>query len=294
MTLRILAFGRTGQVAAELRRLAGPGLAIEALGRDRADLADPAACAAAVERAQADAVINAAAWTAVDRAEAEEAAAHVVNAEAPGAMARACAARGLPFLHVSTDYVFDGSGDAPRGEDAPVAPLNAYGRTKLAGERAVAAAGGPHVVLRTSWVFAGHGSNFVATMLRLGAARPRLTVVDDQIGGPTPADAIAAALVAVARAFAEGRGRSGVYHFAGAPDASWRGLADAVFDAAAAGGGPRPEVAPIRTADWPTPAARPLNSRLDCARIARDYGLARPDWRAALGPVLAELKGAAP
>jgi dTDP-4-dehydrorhamnose reductase len=288
---RLLVFGRTGQVATELVRLAGPGLAVEALGRDRADLSDPAACAAAVDRAEVDAVVNAAAWTAVDRAEAEEAAAHVVNAAAPGAMAMACAARRLPFLHVSTDYVFDGSGDAPRAEDAPVAPLNAYGRSKLAGERAVAAAGGPHVVLRTSWVFAGHGSNFVATMLRLGATRPRLSVVDDQIGGPTPAGAIAAALVAVARAFADGRGRSGTYHFAGAPDASWRGFAEAAFEAA---GGPRPDVAPIRTADWPTPAARPLNSRLDCAKIMRDYGVPRPDWRAALGPVVAELKGAAP
>jgi dTDP-4-dehydrorhamnose reductase len=294
MTLRLLVFGSTGQVATELRRLAGPGLAVEALGRDRADLSDPAACAAAVDRAEADAVVNAAAWTAVDRAEGEEAAAHVVNAAAPGAMALACAARRLPFLHVSTDYVFDGSGEAARAEDAPAAPLNAYGRTKLAGERAVAAAGGPHVVLRTSWVFAGHGSNFVATMLRLGATRPRLTVVDDQIGGPTPAAAIAATLVAVARAFAEGRGRSGIYHFAGAPDVSWRGFAEAVFEAAAAGErGPRPEVAPIRSADWPTPAARPLNARLDCAKIARDYGVARPDWRAALGRAVTELKGGA-
>jgi dTDP-4-dehydrorhamnose reductase len=291
VTLRLLVFGRTGQVATELLRLAGPGLAVEALGRDRADLSEPNACAAAIDRAEADVVVNAAAWTAVDRAEVEEDAAHVVNAAAPGAIALACAARRMPFLHVSTDYVFDGSGETPRAEDAPVAPLNAYGRSKLAGERAVAAAGGQHVVLRTSWVFAGHGSNFVATMLRVGATRSRLTVVDDQVGGPTPAAAIAAALVAIARAFGEGRGRSGIYHFAGAPDASWRGFAEAVFDAA---GGPRPEVAAIRTADWPTPAARPLNSRLDCARIAQDYGVGRPDWRAALGPAVAELKGAAP
>lgn len=294
MTLRLLVFGRTGQVATELLRLAGPGLAVEALGREQADLSDPAACAAAVDRAQADAVVNAAAWTAVDRAEAEEAAAHVVNAAAPGAMALACAARGLPFLHVSTDYVFDGVSDAPRAEDAPVGPLNAYGRSKLAGERAVAAAGGPHVILRTSWVFAGHGANFVAMMLRLGATRPRLTVVDDQVGGPTPAAAVAAALAAIAQAFAEGRGRSGVYHFAGAPELSRRGFAEAVFDAAVARGGARPEVTAIRTADWPTPAARPLNARLDCAKIARDYGLARPDWRTALGPAVAELTGGAP
>lgn len=288
--LRLLVIGRTGQVAVELQRLAGPDLAIEALGRDRADLSDPAACAAAVAAAKADAVINAAAWTAVDRAEVDEAAAHVVNAEAPGAMARACAARGLPFLHLSTDYVFDGSGGRPWREDDVVAPLNAYGRSKLAGERAVAAAGGPHIVLRTSLVFAGHGTNFVATMLRLGAAQRRLTVVDDQIGGPTPATAVAKALVAVARAFVEGRGVSGVFHFTGAPDVSWRRFAEAVFEAA---GDPRPEVAPISTADWPTPAARPLNARLDCAKFARRYGIGRPDWRAALAPAVAALRGEA-
>jgi dTDP-4-dehydrorhamnose reductase len=292
VSLSLLVFGTTGQVATELRRLSGAGLAVEALGRDRADLSDPAACAAAVAATTADVVINAAAWTAVDRAETEEAAAHVVNAEAPGAMARAAAARGLPFLHVSTDYVFDGSGETPRTEDAPTGPLGAYGRTKLAGERAVAEAGGPHAILRTAWVFAGHGQNFVRTMLRVGATRPRLTVVDDQRGGPTPAPAIAAALVTMARAFHEGRGASGVYHFAGAPTVSWREFAEAIF--AAAPWMTAPEVAPIRSEDWPTPAARPRNSALDCARIARDYGIAQPDWRQALGPVLAELKETGP
>jgi len=287
--LRLLVFGRSGQVAVELGRLAGPGLALHALSRAEADLAEPASCAAAVAACDADAVINAAAWTAVDRAEAEEAAAHAVNAAAPGAMARAAAARGLPFLHVSTDYVFDGAGTQARDEDAPVAPLNAYGRTKLAGERAVAAAGGPHAILRTSWVFAGHGQNFVRSMLRAGAARPQLSVVADQIGGPTPAAAIAAALVTMARAFHAGWGTSGVYHFAGAPDASWHGFAEAIF-AAADWLPARPALVGIRSEDWPTPAARPRNSRLDCGRIARDYGIARPDWRAALGPVLAELR----
>jgi len=287
--LRLLVFGRTGQVAVELARLAGPGLAVRTLPRTEADLADPAACAAAVAASDADVVINAAAWTAVDRAEAAEDAARVVNAEAPGAIARACAARGLPFLQLSTDYVFDGSGSGARDENAPVAPLNAYGRTKLASERAVVAAGGPHAVLRTSWVFAGHGTNFVRTMLRAGATRPQPSVVADQIGGPTPAAAIAAALVDIARAFHAGHGVSGVYHFAGAPNASWRDFAEAIF--AESGWLPvRPAVAEISGADWPTPAARPCNSRLDCRRIARDYGIARPDWRAALGPVLAELR----
>ncbi len=292
MTLKLLVFGRTGQVATELRRLSGPDLAIEALGRDAADLSDPDRCAAAVAATDADAVINAAAYTAVDRAEQEEALATRVNGDAPGAMARAAAARGLPFLHVSTDYVFDGSGDRPWREDDPVAPLGAYGRSKLAGERAVAAAGGAHVILRTAWVFAGHGANFVRTMLRVGATRERLTVVDDQRGGPTAAADIAAALVAIARAFAAGRGVSGVFHFAGAPTVTWRGFAEEIFrqaDWIAA-----PEVAPISTKDWtkdrPAAAARPSNSALDCAKIAQAYGIAQPAWREALATAIGELK----
>ena len=298
--MRLLVFGRTGQVATELLRLAGPDLAVSALGRAEADLADPEACAAAVRRAAgggangrpnggtADVVINAAAYTAVDRAEAEEALATRVNGEAPGAMARAAAACGLPFLHVSTDYVFDGGKAGPWVEDDPPAPLSAYGRSKLAGERAVAAAGGPHAILRTSWVHAGHGGNFVRTMLKAGASRPRLTVVDDQHGGPTAAADIAAALVAIARAFAGARGVRGIFHFCGTPATSWHGFAREIFGQARWLA--TPEIAPIRTADWPTPAVRPRNSVLDCTKIRAAYGIAQPDWRASLGPVLAELK----
>jgi dTDP-4-dehydrorhamnose reductase len=288
VTLRALVFGHDGQVATELRALNGAGLAVTALTRAQADLSDPAACAAAVAEAQADVVINAAAYTAVDRAESEERLATVVNAEAPGAMARAAAARGLPFLHVSTDYVFDGSGDRPWREDDPVAPLGAYGRSKLAGERMVAAAGGVHAILRTSWVFSAHGTNFLRTMLRVGAGRDRLTVVDDQRGGPTPAADIAEALAAMARAFAAGRGVTGVFHFSGAPDVSWAEFAREIF--ARADWIAAPEVAPIRSEDWPTPAARPRNSTLDCARIAEIYKIARPDWRAGLDSCLAALR----
>jgi dTDP-4-dehydrorhamnose reductase len=211
-----------------------------------------------------------------------------INGAAPGAMAQAAAACGLPFLHVSTDYVFDGRKEGPWVEDDPPAPLSAYGRSKLAGERAVAAAGGPHLILRTAWVHAGHGQNFVRTMLKAGAGRPRLTVVDDQHGGPTAAADIAAALVAVARAFAAGRGVSGIFHFCGAPATTWYGFAREIF--AQASWMAAPEIAPIRTADWPTPAARPRNSVLDCGRIGAAYGIAQPDWRASLGPVLAELR----
>lgn len=289
--MKLLVIGATGQVATELRRLACDDLSVTALGRAEADLTDPDACAARIMAADADAVVNAAAYTAVDKAEEEEDVARLVNAAAPGAMAGAAAARGLPFLHVSTDYVFDGSGDLPWPEDASTGPLGAYGRTKLEGERLVAAAGGPHAILRTAWVFSAHGANFVRTMLRVGAARDRLTVVDDQRGGPTAAADIAAALVAIARAFADGRGRSGVFHFTGAPTVSWCGFAREIF--ARADWIAAPEVVPIATEDWPTPAVRPRNSALDCRRIREAYGIEQPDWRVALDAVLAELKDSA-
>ena len=294
MSLRLLVFGRTGQVATELRRLAGPGLEVRALGRAEADLADPQACAAALRAAAdggaADAVINAAAYTAVDKAETEEALATRVNGEAPGAMARAAAERNIPFLHISTDYVFDGAKDGPWAEDDPPAPLGAYGRSKLAGERAIAEAGGPHVILRTAWVHAGHGQNFVRTMLRAGASRAgaggRLTVVDDQWGGPTPAPAIAAALVSMAGKLAAGRGATGIFHLCGTPATSWCGFARAIF---AATGWPRiPQVTAISSEQWPTPARRPKNSVLDCHKIAESYAIPQPRWQGFLPEIVGE------
>lgn len=282
--LRILVFGRTGQVARELARRCPAGVRLRLLGRDEADLADPAACAAAVSGAGVDAVINAAAWTAVDRAEAEEAAATVVNGAAPAAMARACAARGLPFLHISTDYVFDGSGTAPFAPDAPVGPLGAYGRSKLAGEQGVRAAAGRHLILRTSWVVSAHGANFVKTMLRLGREREVLRVVADQAGAPTPAAAIADALFVAARAMAGGAA-GGTQHFSGAPDTSWAGFARAIM----AGAGLACRIEEIPTSAYPTPARRPLNSRLDCSGFAAGFGVARPDWRAGLADILRDL-----
>ena len=287
MTLRLLVFGRTGQVATELGRLAGKGLAFELLDRAEADLAVPASCATRIAEADCDAVINAAAYTAVDRAESEEPLATVINGEAPGAMAAAAAGRGLPFLHVSTDYVFDGRADRPWREDDPVGPPGAYGRSKLAGERAVLAAGGRAVILRTSWVFAAHGQNFLRTMLRVGAERPRLTVVDDQRGGPTAAGDIARALVTIARACATGHGVPGIFHYCGRPATTWHGFAREIFDRA--GLHRSPELVPITTAEWPTAAARPANSVLDCAKIAGAYGIEQPDWRASLDHALAEI-----
>lgn len=282
--MRLLVFGRTGQVARELARNLPAGWSARFLDRAEADLADPAACAAAVAGAGADAVINAAAWTAVDKAEAEEDAATLVNGAAPAAMARAAADRGLPFLHVSTDYVFDGAGTEPFRPDSPVAPLGAYGRSKLAGEQGVRAAGGVHLILRTSWVFSAHGTNFVRTMLRLGAEREVLRVVADQTGGPTPAAAIAGALLSVAAALRDGA-PGGTHHFAGAPDTTWADFARAIM----AGAGLPCRIEDIATADYPTPARRPANSRMDCSALAAAYGIDRPDWGAALHEVLAEL-----
>ena len=283
--MRLVVFGQTGQVARELARLE-PGATF--LGRNQADLTDPAACAAAIHAHAPDAVINAAAWTGVDRAEAEEDAANMVNGHAPAAMARACAALGIPFVHISTDYVFDGAGDAPFAPDQPTAPLGAYGRSKLMGGEGVRAAGGAHVILRTSWVFSAHGANFVKTMLRLGAERDSLRVVADQIGGPTPARAIAAACLSMARQMCSDPAKGGTYHLAGQPVTSWADFARAIMAQA----GLRCRIEDIATADYPTPAQRPLNSRLDCTALAR-FKLSAPDWQAALADVLDELKGAA-
>lgn len=277
----ILVFGKTGQLARELAAYDG----VTCLGRDQADLSHPAACAAAIRQAQPQAVINAAAYTAVDKAEEEEALATVINGAAPGAMAAACAEIGIPFVTLSTDYVFDGSGEAPWQPGDATAPLNAYGRAKLAGEEAVRAAGGTYAVLRTSWVVSCHGNNFVKTMLRLGKDRERLTIVADQIGAPTPARDIAAACLEIARQLIEDPGKSGTYHFAGAPQTSWAGFAREIFARA----GVDCAVEDIPTSEYPAPAARPLNSRLDCAALETVFGIPQPDWRLGLDDILKDL-----
>ena len=293
--MRLLALGRTGQVAREIARAAeAGGHALRALGRAEADLSEPEAAAralaAALDAERADAVINAAAYTAVDRAEGEEALAATVNGAAPAALAGVAAARGVPFLHVSTDYVFGGPGSeaGPHAPDAPTAPLGAYGRSKLAGEEGVRRAaedlGAPHAILRTAWVFSAHGSNFARSMLRLGAEREALRVVADQRGGPTPAAAIAEALLVVAQGLAGGA-PSGTHHLTGAPDTTWAGFAREIVARA----GLPARIEDIATAGYPTPAARPADSRLDCASLERAFGVARPDWRHGLDAVLREL-----
>ncbi|OOY27834.1 dTDP-4-dehydrorhamnose reductase [Thioclava sp. L04-15] len=277
----ILVFGQTGQVAQELQRLM-PDAAF--LGRNRVDLRDPDAAAQAIRETKPEAVINAAAYTAVDKAEEEGALAQVVNGDAPAAMAEACSALGIPLVHISTDYVFDGSGETPFKPTDPTDPLGAYGRTKLAGEEAIRATGGTFAILRTSWVFSAHGGNFVKTMLRLSESRDHLTIVADQIGGPTPAKAIAEASLTMAAQLQRSPEKSGVYHFSGSPDVSWAGFAREIFARAGRG----VTVEDIPTADYPTPAKRPLNSRLDCSDLAV-FGLTRPDWRSGLNEVLIEL-----
>jgi dTDP-4-dehydrorhamnose reductase len=279
--MTILVFGKTGQLARELAADEN----VTCLGRGQADLSDPAACAEAIRQARPQAVINAAAYTAVDKAESEEALANAVNGAAPGAMARACAELGIPFVTVSTDYVFDGSGTTPwQPGDAP-APVNAYGRSKLKGEEAVRAAGGTYAILRTSWVVSAHGNNFVKTMLRLGKERDRLTIVADQIGAPTPARDIAAACLAMARQLAEDPQKSGTYHLQGAPETSWAGFAREIFARARV----TCAVEDIPTSAYPTPAARPLNSRLDCAALETVFGIPQPDWQMGLNDILKDL-----
>lgn len=281
----ILVFGQTGQVARELAALAD----VQCLNRADADLSVPETCAEAIHVHRPAAVINAAAYTAVDKAESEEALATTINGAAPGAMAEACAALGVPFVQISTDYVFDGSGTAPWRPSDPVKPLGAYGRSKLAGETAVRAAGGVHAILRTSWVVSCHGANFVKTMLRLGAERESLGIVADQIGGPTPARAIAATCHRIAQSLLEEPDKGGTYHFSGAPDCSWADFAREIFAQA----GLDCAVNDITTADYPTAAQRPANSRMSCTTTFDAFGIARPDWRAGLTEILDDLKGRA-
>ncbi|WP_306113049.1 MULTISPECIES: dTDP-4-dehydrorhamnose reductase [unclassified Roseovarius] len=282
--MTILVFGKNGQVATELAPLQD----VLCLDREQADLTDPSACATLIASHRPAAVINAAAYTAVDKAESEEELATRINGDTPGAMARACAELAIPFVHISTDYVFEGGGTAPWRPDDTTGPLGAYGRTKLEGEEAIRAAGGVYAILRTSWVVSAHGNNFVKTMLRLGAERDRLTIVADQIGGPTPARDIAKACHKMARALMADPSKTGTYHFSGSPDVSWADFAREIFAQA----GITSEVADIPTSDYPTPAMRPLNSRMDCSTLATAFGIARPDWRLGLAEILSDLNAA--
>ena len=277
--MTILVFGQSGQVARELALHPD----VTCIGRSDADLTDPDACAAAIASRDVKAVINAAAYTAVDKAEEDAETAHAVNALAPTAMATACAAKNIPFVHISTDYVFDGSGTEHWKPSDATGPLGVYGTTKLAGENGVRNAGGAYAILRTSWVFSAHGNNFVKTMLRLGAERDALTIVADQIGGPTSARSIAAATLHIAKTLTTNT--AGTYHFSGAPDVCWADFAREIFAQA----GLVCTVTDIPTSAYPTPATRPLNSQLDCTATTTTFGITQSDWRAELSHVLADL-----
>jgi dTDP-4-dehydrorhamnose reductase len=293
--MRVLVAGREGQVArALLARLGTDGHQVTALEPPELDLTDQAGIAAVVERTVPDLVVNAAAYTAVDRAEDQPGLAHAVNATGAGWLAEAAAARGVPFVHFSTDYVFDGTKGAPYVETDPVHPLGVYGASKEAGERAVLAANPRSVVLRTAWVCSPDGANFIKTMLRLAKEREEIRVVADQHGAPTFAADLADAVARMAPrlvAAPSGDAAFGLFHLTGAPHTTWHGFTEAILEEAARRGYPRPRLVPITTAEYPTKAQRPADGRLDCGKIARIHGIAAADWRNSLGRCLDALLG---
>lgn len=273
----VLVFGHTGQVAQALAAKA-PRTWVFA-GREQADLTDEAALKKLIDNKNWAAVVNAAAYTAVDRAESEQDLAQAVNANAPGIMARACAKNNIPFVHISTDYVFDGSADCPYTENEPINPLSVYGKTKADGEKAVMDAGGRAVILRTSWVYAPEGKNFVNTMLKLGREREELRIVSDQTGAPTSAADIADGIMSILSRF----DATGIFHMTAGGSTTWHGFATEIFRIAREKGLKTPQrVIPITTAEYPTPAQRPLNSRLDCGKLEKVYGVALPSWQEGL------------
>lgn len=286
----ILVFGQTGQVAQELARLSHTKqIPMVFAGRETLDLAAGGDPATLIHEIKPSAVINAAAYTAVDRAEQEEALAIQLNGTAPDQMARACAAHNIGFIHYSTDYVFDGRLDRPYHEEDATEPQSAYGRSKLAGEQAVLAAGGKVMVLRTAWVVGGFGANFVKTMLRLAETRDEIGVVADQIGRPTWSRSVAEAGLAALDLLVQDTSRAGLYHAAGANDASWADLAQGVFERAKDLGLASARVRPITTADYPTPATRPANSRLDSTKFAGLTDWQPMAWAKALDHIMNDL-----
>ncbi|HXP06367.1 MAG TPA: dTDP-4-dehydrorhamnose reductase [Stellaceae bacterium] len=296
MSGKVLVIGRIGQVGHELARAAWPaGFAPEFVERDQLDLGNPDEVKPAVVAMRPRIVINAGAYTAVDQAESERDAAFAVNRDGPAALAEACREVGAALIHFSTDYVFDGTKPSPYTEDDPVNPLSAYGASKAAGASAIAERLRRHVILRTSWVYSAVGHNFVKTMLRLGAERDELRIVDDQHGAPTAAAELARAAIHIAAALDAGREDGyGIFNFTGAGATTWYGFARAIFAGAAERGAKGPlRVQPIATEDYPLPAPRPRNSRLDCGKIARTYGLAAKSWQDSLSDCLDELIGPA-
>jgi dTDP-4-dehydrorhamnose reductase len=285
--MRILVTGRNGQVATALleRGADRPDVQIVAMGRPELDLEDAASVGRAITAARADAVVNAAAYTAVDKAEQEAEKAFAVNRDGAAAAAAAAAKLGIPFVHLSTDYVYPGDKASPYVESDATGPLGVYGQSKLAGEMAVGQAHPSPLILRTSWVYSPFGANFVKTMLRLAKDRPVLSVVDDQWGNPSSALDIADAILRILPALGQG----GTYHLCGSGDVTWCGFARGIFEASRALGGPCPEVKAITTADYPTAARRPANSRMSTAAFKARFGFAPRDWREATAETVARV-----
>ena len=296
MTMRLLLLGGSGQVGGEFRALDRPkDVVVVAPGLDELDLTKPGAIANAIAAGTWHAVVNAAAYTNVDRAESERDLAFAINAHAAATLASETARHGIPLIHISTDYVFDGRKGAPYVETDATAPLNVYGQSKLAGELAVAAANPRHVILRTSWVYCPHGHNFVKTILRLAGAHERLTIVDDQRGCPTAASDVARACRDIALLCAREPARApvygpyGLYHFCGKGETTWCGFAKAIVEMASPYISRVPEIVPIATAQYPTPAIRPRDTRLDCSAIARSFAISPRPWREGLAETLHQL-----
>jgi dTDP-4-dehydrorhamnose reductase len=292
--MKILVAGGQGQVARALHACAArTGThALVAQGRPGFDLLQPEAMARTLAELNPDLIVNAAAYTAVDNAEREAATAYAINRDGAGALAVAAAARGCPIIHLSTDYVFAGAKAGAYGEDDATGPTGVYGRSKLEGEAAVAGANARHIILRTAWVYAAHGSNFVRTMLRLAKERPVLRVVADQRGNPTYAPHLAEAILAIAAVIGSGRSSPwGIYHAAGTGDTSWHEFATAIVNAAGPLGITPVPVSPIATAEFPTAAQRPANSCLDCRKLEHTFGLRLPHWRQGLHACINELVG---
>ena len=286
--MRILISGQHGQVSSELQKRLKVLGELVVPGRDQLDLTQPEQIRQQVRRVRPDLIINAAAYTAVDKAQSEKAAAFAVNAQAPGILAEEAAALGIPLIHYSTDYVFDGRKGAPYTETDATNPLGVYGESKLAGEQAITAVQGKHLILRTSWVYSTHGHNFLLTMQRLLQEKPELRIVADQIGAPTWAGTIANSTLALIERWQAGEsGAWGTYHLTAQGETSWFGFAQAIGEALREQGKPCAHLLPIPSSDYPTPAARPLNSRLDCSRLLREWGVSQPDWQTALRECLA-------
>lgn len=287
--MRILISGQHGQVSTELQHHLKTLGELVVPGRGQFDLTDPQQLRQQVQRVRPDLIINAAAYTAVDQAETEPQVAFAINAVAPGILAEEAAALGIPLIHYSTDYVFDGSKSSPYTEDDAPNPLGVYGQSKLAGEQAISAVQGQHLILRTSWVYSAHGRNFLLTMQRLLQEKPELRVVADQIGAPTWAGTIARSTLALIERWQAGQtGAWGTYHLTAQGETSWFGFAQAIGEALRAQGKPCANLVPIPSSDYPTPATRPLNSRLDGRRLQREWGVSQPDWQTALHECLAE------